>query len=186
MIKIPPSNLVLDKALEGIEVILLLGGPLGSGKTTFAERLIRGSETSSFLQGYRGSLSRTEAKSLPRKTFMPGGLIVEFGTNQLHEPEQYLSTRVYIAAIQRRANVVGAHTLEVSGWHLYRRYLERMHGLQFLHLGKLKTLAHYALRREAQHGVASWKSLLAECGIENRPVEHRSQAAISTAFSGMR
>lgn len=161
-----PSDLAA--ALNGIDVVLLLGGPLGSGKTTYANRLIDGSERSSFLDGFHGGLSRTDAKSLPRKRFMPGGLVVEFATNRLNEAEQMHSTRDYIQALQRQVNVIGAHTFEVGGWPLFRRYRKRMRGLQFLHFGKLKTLANYALARATDEGVANWKTLLAQCGIENR------------------
>ena len=170
----------LDRALEGIEVVLLLGGPFGSGKTTLAEQLTRGEERSSFLEGNRRALSRTDAKSLPRKSFTPGGLIVEFATNRLDEPEEFAAARSYIEALQRRAKVLGAHTLEVSGWSLCRRYLGRMHGLQFLHAGKVKTLARYALTGEAQHGVAQWKALLAACGIEHRPLERSDDAVLGS------
>ena len=167
-----PSDLAA--ALNGIDVVLLLGGPMGSGKTTYANQLMEGSERSSFLDGYRGRLSRTDAKSLPRKRFMPGGLVVEFATNRLNEAEQIHSTRDYIQALQHRVNVVGAHTFEVSGWPLFRRYLKRMRGLQFLHFGKLKTIANYAQAGATDEGVANWKTLLAQCGIENRTLSGRA------------
>jgi hypothetical protein len=164
---ISDPNAELDAALEGIDVALLLAGPLGCGKTTHALRLIDGSERSDFLKGYHGTLSRTDAKSLSRKKFTPGGLIVEFATNRLNDDEVLRSTKTFIEVLQRRLNIVGAHTFEIDGWPLFWRYLMRMRGLQFLHFGKVKTLVHYALSSDLQRGVANWKAMLAQCGIEN-------------------
>jgi len=158
----------LANALVNIQFVVLFGGASGSGKTTIAQQIVDGTSQSSFISGTDISISRTDSKSLYRKSFPAGGLIVEIATDRLISEKGKAQCRTFLEALQRHTQIRGAHNIEIDAHTVFWRYLLRMRGMQFLHLGKLKKLLFSLLKIHVESGMANWKSILDEFDIPYR------------------
>lgn len=161
---------MINQSLNGVEAILLVGGPAGSGKTTIAEKIVAASDEFDLPDLCPKPVHRTDWKSLHAKRFQDGTLIVEFATNKLSDPEHRRTYGEFIDALGKAVPIRAGYTAHIDHNVLRKRYLQRMKPSHFLHVGKWKSWLRYLLATPSDDfGVAVWDSLLAERSIRQRP-----------------
>ncbi len=161
---------MLNQSLNGVEAILLIGGPAGSGKTTIAEHLVMTPDAFVLPAQCPEPMHRTDWKSLTAKRFQGGTVIVEFATNKLSDPAQRRIYGEFIDALGKAAPIRAGYTAQISRSTLRKRYLQRMKPSHFLHLGKWKSLLRYLVSPQSDDfGILAWNSLLAEKSIQQLP-----------------
>tara|TARA_R110000868_G_scaffold42724_3_gene144215 strand:+ start:3375 stop:3899 length:525 start_codon:yes stop_codon:yes gene_type:complete len=152
---------MLKQSLDGVEALLLVGGPAGCGKTTIADNIVEAPGQFELPASCPQPFHRTDWKSLEAKRFGSGTVIVEFATNRLNDPVQLQTVSYFIDALQRAAPIRGAYTSIIDRKTLLRRYFQRMTARHFLHAGKWKSLARYLLAGQTDDfGIAAWNHLL--------------------------
>lgn len=152
---------MLKQSLDGVEALLLVGGPAGCGKTTIAENMVAAPGQFELPASCPLPLHRSDWKSLDAKRFGNGTVIVEFATNRLNDPAQFQTVSDFIGALQQAAPIIGAYTSIIDRRTLLSRYFRRMTARHFLHAGKWKSLLRYGLAaRSDDFGIAAWNRLL--------------------------
>ncbi|MBL4646817.1 MAG: hypothetical protein COA52_07185 [Hyphomicrobiales bacterium] len=164
-----PAN--IRRALKGISDVILIAGPAGAGKTTIAANIISGEIASPFTTKHLEAISRTDCKSLPDKNFAPGGLVVEFAINRLHDPDFANYVISLIDHIAQNANIQEAYVIELGRAELIKRYISRMKPMHFVHLGKLKSLLGYMFSSDFSERTDIWHKIVQERGIPCRQIE---------------
>ena len=101
---------MLKQSLDGVEALLLVGGPAGCGKTTIADNIVEAPGQFELPASCPQPFHRTDWKSLEAKRFGSGTVIVEFATNRLNDPVQLQTVSYFIDALQRAAPIRGAYT----------------------------------------------------------------------------
>lgn len=161
---------MVNQSLNGVEAILLVGGPAGSGKTTIAEQVVMAPTEFALPGQCPEPLHRTDWKSLTAKQFQGGTVIVEFATNKLSDPAQKRNYSAFIDALSQAAPIQAGYTAQISRHALRERYLQRMKPSHFLHVGKWKSLLRYLVSPQSDDfGIAVWNSLLSEKSIRQMP-----------------
>ena len=171
---------MINQSLNGVEAVLLVGGPAGSGKTTIAEQIVTAPDEYDLPDLCPLPVHRTDWKSLHAKRFQDGTLIVEFATNKLSDPEHRRVYSDFIDALGKAAPIRAGYTANINRNILRKRYLQRMKPSHFLHVGKWKSWLRYLLATPSDDfGVAAWNSLLAEKSIRQLswPISSRSPEA---------
>jgi adenylate kinase family enzyme len=172
---------MVNQSLNGVEAILLVGGPAGSGKTTIAEQLVMAPNAFVLPAQCPEPLHRTDWKSLTAKRFQGGTVIVEFATNKLADPAHRHIYAEFIDALGKAAPIRAGYTAQISRSTLRKRYLQRMKPSHFLHVGKWKSLLRYLVSPQSDDfGLSVWTDLLDEKSIRQMPWPIPRRASVST------
>nr|WP_306268478.1 hypothetical protein [Pararhizobium sp. IMCC3301] len=152
---------MLEQSLDGVEALLLVGGPAGCGKTTIAQTIVDAPGQFELPASCPLPFHRTDWKSLEAKHFREGTVIVEFATNKLNDPVQLQKISDFIDGLQKAAPIMGTYVSVIDRKTLLRRYFQRMTAWHFLHAGKWKSLSRYLLAGGSDDfGIAAWNRLL--------------------------
>ncbi len=152
---------MINQSLNGVEAVLLVGGPAGCGKTTIAQDIVSAPEQFDLPKHCPHPVHRTDWKSLPSKKFHNGTVIVEFATNRLSDPEQLQIYSSFIDSLAQATIIQAAYSAPIERKALLKRYLQRMEPSHFLHFGKWKSWLGYLLaNRDDDFGVETWEQLL--------------------------
>lgn len=158
---------MIRQSLDGVEALLLVGGPAGCGKTTIAERIVAAPDKFDLPDQCPKPLHRTDWKSLSAKRFLDGTVIVEFATNRLSDAEHLQNYSDFIDSLETAAPIRAGYTAHIDSKTLRKRYLQRMKPRHFLHFGKWKSLLRYVIATQSDDfGMAAWNQLLDERSIK--------------------
>lgn len=157
---------MIKQSLNGVEALLLVGGPAGCGKTTIAERIVEEPESFDLPDHCPAPIHRTDWKSLKSKKFHGGTVIVEFATNRLSDAAHRQTYNDFIDALETAAPIRAGYSAQIDRKTLRKRYLARMRPSHYLHFGKWKSLLRYLLAVQTDDfGIAAWNNLLDDKSI---------------------
>lgn len=157
---------MIKQSLNGVEALLLVGGPAGCGKTTIAKRIVTSPECFELPIQCPTPLHRTDWKSLTTKQFRGGTVIIEFATNRLSDPVQLRTYNDFIDALKKAVPIRAGYTGQIDRKILRMRYLQRMKLSHYMHFGKWKSLIRYILSMDSDDfGITIWNELLDEKSI---------------------
>lgn len=158
---------MIKQSLNGVEALLLVGGPAGCGKTTTADRIVKSPDCFHLPIKCPTPLHRTDWKSLTSKQFHEGTVIIEFATNKLSDPAHLQTYNDFITALEKAAPIRAGYTVEIDRKTMRMRYLQRMKPSHFMHFGKWKSLIRYLFAMKSDDfGIAIWNELLAGKSIK--------------------
>jgi len=152
------------ETLSKLDGIILVGGPSGSGKTSFSQAIID-HDISPPLDIHANKFFRTDAKSIFKKEYGNGILFLEFATDTLISSIEIKACKDLLARLSEITPILHCINIEVPPKIAFTRYLSRMRGLQYLHLGKLKKLIQYANGSNIHQGNENWLKLMSILGI---------------------
>lgn len=154
---------MIKQSLNGVEALLLVGGPVGSGKTTIADKIATAPDQFDLPDLCPKPVHRTDWKSLTEKRFQNGTVIVEFATNRLSDTDHLQTYREFIDALEKAVPIRAGYTAQINHKDLQSRYLQRMKPSHFLHFGKWKSLLRYLLATPTEDfGITAWNQLMDE------------------------
>lgn len=152
---------MIKQSLNGVEALLLVGGPAGCGKTTIADRIVKSPDCFHLPISCPTPLHRTDWKSLKSKQFHGGTVIIEFATNKLSDPAHLQTYNDFITALEKTAPIRAGYTVQIDRKTLRMRYLQRMKPSHCMHFGKWKSLIRYLFAiKSDDFGIAIWNELL--------------------------
>ena len=161
--------------LPEIEMLLILVGPPGCGKTTFSEDLISGKRPEELGAYLPEPVVRTEIKSMRKRDYQCGTLIVEFSTLGIDITETAAEIDRLVKAAKRKLMVIWV----IDRFTLARQYGKRMQGerlrrtpewLRYLRFGKIKQLGIYLLTYQVEKSYRTWGEVLQKmCCCDDLP-----------------
>ena len=157
------------ETLSKLDGIILVGGPSGSGKTSFSQAIID-HDISPPLDIHANKFFRTDAKSIFKKEYGNGILFLEFATDTLISSLEITACKDLLAGLSEITPILHCINIEIPPKTAFTRYLSRMGGMQYLHIGKLKKLIQYAKGSNIHQGNKNWLELMSVLGINTTKI----------------